>query len=84
MGAGARWNDRLRSTFTLGGVWVDTLDIQDPGALKETQRTSINLAWSPIERIDLVAEFLTGRRVNKDGRSGSTAAQYQFGGRFRF
>jgi hypothetical protein len=77
------WNDRWRSTVTLGGVWVDTLDIQSSDALKETLRTSINVAWSPIERIDLVAEFLTGRRVNKDGQRG-TAAQYQWGGRFRF
>ncbi len=44
---------------------------------------ALHLAWSAIERIDLVAEFLTGRRVNKDGRSG-TDAQYQLGGRFRF
>jgi hypothetical protein len=75
------WNDRWRSTVTLGGVWVDTLDIQSSD--EETLRTSINVAWSPIERIDLVAEFLTGRRVNKDGQRG-TAAQYQWGGRFRF
>ena len=77
------WNQRLRSTLTLGGVWIDTLDIQGPDALKETLRASFNLSWSPIEHIDLVGEFLTGRRINKDGQSG-TAAQFQFGGRFRF
>jgi len=77
------WNDRLRSTVTLGGVWVDTLDIQGAGAVKQTLRGSINLSWSPIERIDLVGEFLTGRRVNKDGQRG-TASQLQLGSRFRF
>jgi len=77
------WNDRLRSTVTLGGVWVDTLDIQGAGALKQTLRGSVNLSWSPIDRIDLVAEFLTGRRVNKDGQRG-TASQLQLGSRFRF
>jgi len=62
---------------------VDTLDIQGEDALKQTLRGSINLSWSPIERIDLVGEFLTGRRVNKDGQQG-TASQLQVGSRFRF
>ena len=43
----------------------------------------MNVSWSPIPRIDLVGEFLWGRRVNKDGQRG-TATQYQIGGVFRF
>ncbi len=77
------WNDRLRSTLTSGWVWVDNLDLQDGGAYYRTSRYSLNLAWSPVPRLDLILEALTGRRVNKD-RSSGWATQIQAGGRFLF
>lgn len=77
------WSDSVRTTVTWGSVWVDNLDIQTPDSLKKTQRATLNLSWSPIPRIDLVGEFLWGRRVNKDGAEGK-ATQYQLGGVFRF
>jgi uncharacterized coiled-coil protein SlyX len=77
------WSKELRSTATIGWVWVNVLDNQPDDALKYTRRFSLNLAWSPISRLDLVAEFLTGTRVNKDLQSG-TATQIQLGSRFRF
>jgi hypothetical protein len=77
------WSKTLRSTLTLGWVWVDVLENQPNDALKYTRRFSLNLAWSPISRLDLVAEFLTGTRVNKDLQSGN-ATQIQLGSRFRF
>jgi hypothetical protein len=77
------WNDQLRSTATFGWVWVKNLDIQPDGALHQTVRYSINVAWSPIPRLDLVGEFLSGQRFNKDGKKG-IASQWQFGTRFRF
>jgi hypothetical protein len=77
------WSDRVRSTVTFGGVFVDNLDIQVGDALRRTLRGSVNLAWSPIPRVDLVAEFLTGTRVNKDRTSGD-ASQVQVGWTFRF
>jgi hypothetical protein len=77
------WSQSVRSTVTWGGVWVDNLDTQASNSLQRTQRASLNLSWSPIARIDLVAEFLWGRRVNKDGQRG-TATQYQLGSVFRF
>jgi hypothetical protein len=46
-------------------------------------RGSLNLTWSPIPRLDLVAEFLFGNRVNKDRASGSSS-QFQLGTNFRF
>ena len=46
-------------------------------------RGTINLSWSPIPRIDLVSEFLWGRRINKDGQRGK-ARQIQLGTTFRF
>ena len=77
------WSKTLRSTMTMGWVWVNVLENQPNDALKYTRRFSLNLAWSPITRLDLVAEFLTGTRVNKDLQSG-TATQIQLGSRFRF
>jgi uncharacterized coiled-coil protein SlyX len=77
------WNKSLRSTATFGWVYVDNLDIQPDSALRYTLRYSINLSWSPIPRLDLVGEFLSGQRYNKDGKKGS-ASQLQLGTRFRF
>jgi murein DD-endopeptidase MepM/ murein hydrolase activator NlpD len=77
------WTRVLRSTMTVGWVWVNVLENQPNGALKSTRRFSLNLAWTPISRLDLVAELLTGTRVNKDLQSG-TATQIQLGSRFRF
>lgn len=77
------WDERLRSTLTAGFVWVDNLDLQPGNAYYRTSRYSLNLAWSPVPRLDLIVEALTGRRVNKD-RSSGWATQVQAGGRFLF
>jgi len=77
------WRPRVRSTLTVGYVWVDNLDSQPADALRRTERYSLNLAWSPIPRLDLVAEYLWGRRINRDDQSGK-ASQLQLGGTFRF
>ena len=77
------WSETLRSTATFGAVFVDNLEIQEPDALHTTTRTSVNLSWSPISRVDVIAEILAGRRVNKDRRDGR-AAQVQLGWIFRF
>ena len=77
------WNPTIRSTFTYGYVNVSNLDSQDDGALSRTNRFTLNLAWSPVPRIDLVFEYLSGIRINKDGNSG-WSNQIQFGGTFRF
>ena len=77
------WSDKMRSTATFGWVYVDNLDIQGGEALHQTIRYSVNLSWSPIRRLDLVGEFLSGQRFNKNGEKG-TASQWQFGTRFRF
>ncbi len=77
------WTERVRSVGTWGTVWVDNLDFQFDGALHQTDRASINAMWSPIARVDLVAEYLWGRRRNRDGQRG-TAQQLQLGTTFRF
>ena len=78
-----RWIPTLRSTATWGTVYVENLDVQTGDAFHRTDRATLNLSWSPIPRIDLVGEFLWGRRIDKDGRRGE-ARQLQFGTTFRF
>ena len=77
------WIPTLRSTATWGTVYVDNLDVQTGDAFHRTDRATLNLSWSPIPRIDIVGEFLVGRRINKDGQRGE-ARQLQIGTTFRF
>jgi hypothetical protein len=77
------WTERLRSSASFGIVGINNLDFQLGDALHLTRRSTINFMWSPIPRLDLVTEFLWGRRENKDGQRG-TAAQTQIGSTFRF
>jgi len=77
------WTETLRSTGTFGFVFVDNPEIQTPDSLRQTTRASFNISWSPVQRIDLIAEFLAGRRVNKDRQDGR-AGQLQLGWIFRF
>ena len=77
------WSGQIRSAFSFGIVGVSNLDIQPDDALHLTRRSTVNFMWSPIPRLDLVTEFLWGRRVNKNGQSGF-AAQTQIGSTFRF
>jgi hypothetical protein len=64
-------------------VRVGNLDFQPVDALRETQRGTMNVTWTPISQLDLVLEFLTGRRVNRDGARG-VSSQVQAGWTFRF
>jgi hypothetical protein len=59
------------------------LDIQPDDALHLTRRYAANFIFSPISRLDLVTEFLSGVRINRDQRRGR-ANQAQVGGTFRF
>jgi hypothetical protein len=77
------WTERLRSSASFGIVQIANLDIQPDDALHLTRRSTINFMWSPIARLDLVTEFLWGRRQNKDGQHGF-ASQTQIGSTFRF
>jgi len=74
---------KLRSSLIWSFVEVDNLDFQLPSAYKRTNRYSVNLVFSPLERIDLGLEYIYGTRENKDGSQGS-ADQVQAVGIFRF
>ena len=65
------------------GPGVNNLDVQSIDALRQTTQASVNIAWSPVPRVDRVIEGLAGRRVNKEGREGK-AGQVRFGSTFRF
>jgi len=77
------WTRQFRSTFTYGTVLVDNLAVQPANSFHQTNRGSLNLTWSPIPRLDLVAEFLFGNRIDKGGQRGSSS-QLQLGSNFRF
>jgi hypothetical protein len=77
------WTATIRSAVSFGIVNVENLDIQSDDALHLTRRYASNIIWSPIPRLDMVAEFLWGVRINKDGRRGR-ASQTQIGATFRF
>jgi hypothetical protein len=77
------WKPTFTSAVTYGLVRVSNIDAQPGDALRETQRGTLNLTWTPISQFDIVFEFLTGRRLNKDGKSG-VSSQIQAGWTFRF
>ena len=77
------WKPTFTSAVTYGLVRVSNVDGQRSDELRETQRGTFNLTWTPISQLDVVLEFLTGRRVNKDGNRGSSS-QFQAGWTFRF
>jgi hypothetical protein len=74
---------KLRSSFIWSFVAVNNLDFQPDDAYRRTNRFSVNVVFSPIERIDLGAEYLYGTRENKNGSRGSSD-QFQLVGIFRF
>jgi hypothetical protein len=62
---------------------VDNLDFQKDDAYRTTNRLSVNLVFSPIERIDAGIEYVYGTRDNKNGERGNSD-QIQIVGIFRF
>lgn len=74
---------KLRSSVIWSFVAVNNLDYQPDDAYKRTNRVSVNLVFSPIERIDVGIEYIWGSRVNKNGNTGR-AEQVQIVGLFRF
>lgn len=77
------WRPTFTSAITYGIVNVNNLDVQPDDALRRTQRATINLTYTPIQQLDLVLEFLSGTRVNKD-RTRASSSQIQAGWTFRF
>jgi hypothetical protein len=74
---------KLRSSVIWSFVTVNNLDFQKDDAYRTTNRLSVNLVFSPIERIDAGIEYVYGTRDNKNGERGSSD-QIQIVGIFRF
>jgi hypothetical protein len=74
---------KLRSSLIWSFVTVDNLGIQPPDAYRQTNRFSVNVVFSPIERIDMGLEYIYGTRSNNDGQKGN-ATQLQAVAIFRF
>lgn len=74
---------KLRSSLIWSFVTVNNLTFQLPDAYHKTNRYSLNLVFSPLNRIDIGVEYIYGTRENKDGHQGN-ADQVQLVGNFRF
>ncbi len=74
---------KLRSSFIWSFVTVDNLDFQPGEAYRKTNRYSVNLVFSPVERIDMGVEYIHGNRQNNNGHQAG-ADQVQVVGIFRF
>jgi len=74
---------KLRSSLIWSFVEVDNLDFQTADAYHKTNRLSLNVVFSPIPRIDMGLEYITGTRENKSGNRGSSS-QVQAVAIFRF
>lgn len=77
------WGPTLRSNLTLGMVYVDQPDFVDDKSYEYTVRTSANLLWSPMPRLQLGGELLWGIRENVDGSNGD-ASQLQLAAKYQF
>ncbi len=77
------WNDTVRSNLTLGFVDVDSPSFVPADFYKRTLEASVNLLWTPMPRLDVGGEFLSGSRDNVDGSRG-TAIQVQMEARYLF
>jgi len=74
---------KLRSSVIWSFVQVHNLDFQADNAYRRTNRFSLNVVFSPINRIDVGVEYIYGNRENKDGHKESSD-QFQIVGIFRF
>ncbi|MFV0443219.1 MAG: DcaP family trimeric outer membrane transporter [Planctomycetaceae bacterium] len=67
------WTDSLRSNWTYRSAIVSNSTYQPTDALHRHSYNAVNLIWSPLKSrsVDIGAEYLWGRRENKDGHSAS-------------
>jgi len=77
------WSPTMHSNFNYGYVSVENKVVFGPTSYKNTHRFIANYIWSPIARIDLGAQFLTGSRTNENGEKGS-ANQIQLSAKYRY
>lgn len=64
------WNDQFSSSIGYSRVQVDNTNFQEPTAFKAAQYASVNLLYTPSDKILMGGEFLWGTREDKDGEEG--------------
>ena len=64
------WNDQWSSSIGYSRVQVDNTNFQEATAFQTAQYASVNLLYSPSDKIMMGGEFLWGTREDKDGEEG--------------
>lgn len=64
------WSDRFRSNLVYGYVNSDNPGFVNGDTFDNTQYAAVDLIWSPYKTVTVGAEYLWGRRENKDGEDG--------------
>ncbi|MGI9308153.1 MAG: DcaP family trimeric outer membrane transporter [Gammaproteobacteria bacterium] len=77
------WRPKMRSTALVSVVDIDNFSFQPGDSYNRTSRASINYLWSPINRVDVGAELIWGKRINKDDNE-ADALQIQISTEYRF
>ncbi|MFW1843609.1 DcaP family trimeric outer membrane transporter [Acinetobacter pittii] len=68
-----KWNSKLRSSFSLGGIWYEDNSLFsefNPNQNKQLINASANLLWQPIENVDFGMEYTYGQRTTFSGMDG--------------
>jgi len=74
-----QWTPELSSALGYSFTEVDNTNFQDPSAFHKGEYASVNLLWTPADRIMTGAELLWGRRTDNDGADGDDIRlQYSF------
>jgi hypothetical protein len=77
--ADLQWTAELSSAIGYSFTEVDNTNFQDPTAFHKGEYASVNLLWTPADRVMTGAELLWGRRTDNDGADGDDIRlQYTF------
>ena len=77
------WSPRFRSNLVYGYVNSDNPGFASGDTFDNTNYLAADLIWSPYRMTTIGAEYLWGRREDKDGASG-TGNRFLFSTRFDF
>ena len=77
------WNDQFSSSIGYSRVQVDNTNFQEASAFQTAQYASVNLLYTPSDKILMGGEFLWGSREDKDGAEGEDY-RVQFSFKYNF
>lgn len=78
-----QWSKELSSAIGYSFTKVDNTNFQDPTAYHKGEYASVNLLWTPADKIMTGAELLWGKRTDNDGETG-TDVRLQYSFKFSF